>query len=543
MRIALAQINYHIGNFEQNTLKIIQAVEKAKDLNSDLIVFSELAISGYPANDFLEFDDFISKCDVSMEKIALHCTGIAAIVGTPVKNHATEGKRLFNSAAILQNGKLAGYIHKSMLSTYDIFDESRYFEPNRECSVVKVKGKKIALTIYEDLWDLDGNWRPMRPLMEEKPDFMVNIAASPFSVTQIQRRKVVLSENVSKYDIPLVFVNHVGAQAELLFDGNSMVIDRDGTTRVLDCFEEDFAVFDLNEDGSFAEVEYVSHYRDFSEDAVIHNALVMGIRDYFMKLGFKKAILGLSGGIDSAVTMVIAAEALGAENVIGLILPSQFSTYHSVDDALGLAKNLGSPYHIIPIKGIYDAFEKELKPHFEGLPFNITEENIQARSRAVLLMAFSNKFGHILLNTSNKSEAAVGYGTLYGDMCGGMSVLGDVYKTKVFDLARYINRNKEIIPWNTITKPPSAELRPDQFDSDSLPDYDILDAVLFHYIEDRKGSEEITAMGFDAVLVKRIIRMVNMNEYKRYQTSPVLRITDKAFGMGRRMPIVAKYFG
>ncbi len=547
MRIALAQINYHIGNFEQNTVKIIDAIKKAKDLNSDLIVLSELAVSGYPPRDFLEFDDFINKCDAAIHEIAAQCTDITAIVGTPVKNTASKGKKLFNAAAILQNGAVAGYRNKSLLPTYDIFDEYRYFEPNNNFSTVNIKGKKIALTICEDLWDLDDDRLysegPMNHLSEQNPDLIVNVAASPFSYPQIERRQQVLSRNVEHYGMPLVYVNHVGAQTELLFDGNSMVIDKDGNSKALACFDEDFAVFDLDEKGAFADVEYTARERDFSEDAVIHDALVMGVRNYFEKLGFKKAILGLSGGIDSAVTMVIAAKALGPENVLGVLLPSQFSSGHSVDDARGLAENLGSPYKIIPIKEIYSAFEHQLKPHFNGLPFNIAEENIQARSRAVLLMAMSNKFGHILLNTSNKSEAAVGYGTLYGDMCGGMSVLGDVYKTKVFDLARYMNRDREVIPWNTITKPPSAELRPDQFDSDSLPDYDILDEVLFQYIENRKGPDEIIDMGFDEALVKRILRMVNLNEYKRYQTPPILRVTGKAFGMGRRMPIVARYLG
>lgn len=547
MRIALAQINYHIGNFEQNTHKISDAIHRAKALHADLIVFSELAISGYPPRDFLEFDDFVRKCHFSLEEVAVHCTGITAIVGLPVKNSAERGKKLFNAAAILQNGTVSGYRNKTLLPTYDIFDEYRYFEPNQVFETVAIGNHKIALTICEDLWDLDDDRLysngPMKFLEKQNPDLIVNIAASPYSYPQPERRKNVLKSNVSTYELPLVYVNHVGAQTELLFDGSSMVIGKSGNVFSLDEFEEDFAVFDLDAEGEFSGVEYTQHERNQSEIASVHDALVMGVRNYFGKLGFSKAVLGLSGGIDSAVTMVIAAEALGAENVLGVLLPSQFSTGHSVDDARALAENLKSPYKIIPIKEIYDAFEKELQPHFEGLPFNIAEENIQARARAVLLMAISNKFGHILLNTSNKSEAAVGYGTLYGDMCGGLSVLGDVYKTKVFELARYMNRDRELIPWNTITKPPSAELRPDQYDSDSLPEYDILDEVLFQYIENRKGPDEIIAMGFDEALVKRILRMVNFNEYKRYQTPPILRVTGKAFGMGRRMPIVAKYLG
>jgi NAD+ synthase (glutamine-hydrolysing) len=333
-------------------------------------------------------------------------------------------------------------------------------------------------------------------------------------------------------------VNHVGAQTELLFDGGSLAMNAKGEiVTELAYFEEDFAVLDHDAIDRLAVVPE----RTTSKIALIHDALVMGVRNYFMKLGFKKAILGLSGGVDSAVTLVIAAEALGNENVHSLLLPSQYSSDHSIKDAEDLAKNLGSSYDIIPIKGLFEAFSKTLKPFFKDLPFNIAEENIQARTRGVLLMAFSNKFGHILLNTSNKSEAAVGYGTLYGDMNGGLSVLGDVYKTDVFELARYINREKEIIPWNTITKPPSAELRPDQKDSDSLPDYEILDSILYQYIEQRLGPKEIIAMGYDEATVLRVLKMVNTTEHKRYQTPPILRVSPKAFGMGRRMPIVARY--
>jgi NAD+ synthase (glutamine-hydrolysing) len=346
----------------------------------------------------------------------------------------------------------------------------------------------------------------------------------------------VLSKNAKKYHLPLLYVNHVGAQTELIFDGGSLVINADGdVVEELKYFHEDFRVVDISSLNNIIDEEPVE------DISLIHDALVLGIKDYFNKLGFKKAILGLSGGIDSAVTLVLAAKALGSENVKALLLPSRYSSQHSIDDAVLLAKNLKVPYETIHFDDAYISFKSLLSPYFKDLPFDVTEENLQARIRAVLLMAFTNKFGYVLLNTSNKSEAAVGYGTLYGDMCGGLSVLGDIYKTQVYELANFINQNKDIIPVNSIIKPPSAELRPDQKDSDSLPEYDILDKILFNYIEKRKGPKELIAMGFDEAIVKKTLRLVNMNEYKRHQTPPILRVSPKAFGMGRRMPIVGKY--
>jgi len=540
MKIALSQLNYHIGNFKTNEEKILNSIKQAKRDGADIVVFAELAVSGYPPRDFLEFDDFIEKCWATAENIAKECVGIAAIIGLPTRNQAKKGKPLFNSAAFLADGEIKDTRHKSLLPNYDIFDEYRYFEPNKNFSCIDYKGEKIALTICEDLWNIGDDplytINPMDELIKEKPDLMINIAASPFHHDQRELRNDILKKNVEKYQIPLFYVNHVGAQTELLFDGGSLVMDKEAQIcGELNYFEEDTQLFDTND------LQLITKKEIPSKIELIHDALVMGIRNYFEKLGFKKAILGLSGGIDSAVTLALAVKALGAGNVTSILLPSQYSSDHSIKDAEDLAKNLKSPYDIIPIKNIYEAFEKELKPQFKDLPFGIAEENIQARSRGVLLMALSNKFGYILLNTSNKSEAAVGYGTLYGDMNGGLSVLGDVYKIDVFALAKFINKDKEVIPWNTITKPPSAELRPDQKDSDSLPDYDILDEILFQYIEKRKGPKELINMGFEEALVKRILRLVNLNEYKRFQTSPTLRVSSKAFGMGRRMPIVAKY--
>ncbi len=547
MKIALAQINYHIGNFEHNTSKIIHAIDEARHAGAELVVFAELAVSGYPPRDFLEFDDFIERCLNAVDEIATHCKGIAAIVGCPTRRADIKGKDLHNSAIFLADGKVQAMAHKSLLPNYDIFDEYRYFEPYREFEVIAYGGKRIALTICEDIWDVGEDplytIKPMDELIKQSPDVMINIAASPFHYEQARTRKEVILTNVRKYKLPLFYVNHVGAQTELLFDGGSLAASPEGFIYdELEYFAEDLKIFDLD-DVATAKKMPEQNPLGIIEDKtkLIHDAIVMGIKNYFGKQGFDKAILGLSGGIDSAVTMVLAARALGREHVRAMLLPSAFSSEHSVNDAVALAENLGSPYDLISIEDAFDTLDASLQPVFGDLPFDIAEENIQARIRGLLLMAMSNKFGHILLNTSNKSEAAVGYSTLYGDMNGGLSVLGDVYKTEVFKLARYINKDEEIIPENTITKPPSAELRPDQKDSDSLPEYDILDEILYQYIEKRKGPKELVKMGFEKATVDRILKLVNTSEYKRYQTPPMLRVSSKAFGMGRRMPIVAKY--
>ena len=544
MKIALSQLNYHIGNFEGNIARVKESIKRARNCGADLIVFAELALSGYPPRDFLEFKDFVERCEKAVLEVAGECVDIACIIGSPSVNPVVEGKDLYNSAYFLAEGRIQSVHHKTLLPNYDIFDEYRYFEPNRNFELAEYKGKKMAVTICEDLWNINQNpmyiLNPMDELTGYNPDFIINIAASPFNYDQAEIRKEVLLKNVEKYKLPLFYVNHVGAQTELLFDGGSMAIGADGhIIDELQYFQEDFSIIELDK-------ERVKGNRNnspnkISKISLINDALVMGVKNYFGKLGFKKAILGLSGGIDSAVTMAIAAEALGSENVYAVLLPSEYSSGHSIADARELAENLGSPYDIIPIKAGNQSVLDTLSPYFKDLPFGIAEENIQARLRGLILMALSNKFGYILLNTSNKSEAAVGYGTLYGDMNGGLSVLGDVYKTQVFELAHYINHNKEIIPLNTITKPPSAELRPDQKDSDSLPEYDVLDEILYQYIEKRKGPRELVSMGFDTNIVGRILKLVNTSEYKRYQTPPILRVSPKAFGMGRRMPIVAKY--
>lgn len=548
VNIALAQLDYHTGNFEYNTSKIIEHIKAAKADGMDLIVFSELCVCGYPPRDFLEFHDFIQRCEESVQHIAEACAGIAAIVGSPTINPVVEGKDLYNSAYLLEDGKVKAVRHKTLLPNYDIFDEYRYFEPNRMFEVIAFKGINIALTVCEDLWNINDNpmyiVNPMDELSKFNPDVMINIAASPFSKTQLETRTQVMIDNAQKYRVPLFYTNNIGAQTQLIFDGGSMVVDAEGNiVDTLGYFTEARKNYTLSVDGNHRSVTTKQRTQLEVPETVqrIQDALVLGIREYFTKQGFKQAILGLSGGIDSALVLALAVEALGNENVKAVLLPSRYSSDHSVSDAIQLAQNLQVPYETISIEKTFSALEETLSPQFAGLPFNIAEENMQSRSRGVILMALSNKFGYILLNTSNKSEMAVGYGTLYGDMCGGLSVIGDLYKTEVFALCRYMNRNKEIIPENIITKAPSAELRPDQKDSDSLPEYDLLDTILSLYIEERKGPHEIIAAGFEEATVKRVLRMVNMNEWKRLQAPPVLRISSKAFGPGRRMPIVAKY--
>jgi NAD+ synthase (glutamine-hydrolysing) len=550
MKISIAQLNFHIGNFAGNKDLICRAIEQAKDEGSDLVIFSELSIPGYPPLDLLDRVDFIEKCDQTVNEIARICTGITAIVGSPTFNTDSEGKKLYNSALVLSEGKIVFRTNKALLPTYDIFDEYRYFEPEKNFSIFTIKGIKIALTICEDLWDeqlFDNKFEksrlytvsPMDELARYNPDLIINISASPFSYTKVEAKKNIFISKAIKHRIPVITANQTGANTELIFDGASLIINGEGKIyRQLGYFEERLETFSLEEVISGR----IPMQNPVPEPvSLIHKALITGIRDYFAKTGFKKCILGLSGGIDSAVCICLAKEALGRENVRALLLPSRYSSEHSVTDSVSLAKNIGVDYDIISIEKPFAAFEEILAPFFEGRKSDVTEENIQARVRAILLMAFSNKFRHILLNTSNKSEAAVGYGTLYGDMAGGLSVVGDIYKTDVYKLARYINRDHEIIPENIIQKPPSAELRPNQLDTDSLPEYRILDSILYQYIELQRPADEIELEGFDKSVVERVLRLINYNEYKRYQAPPILRISSKAFGEGRKMPIVAKY--
>lgn len=546
MKIALAQLNYHIANFEDNSNKMIDAIKKAERQGAELVIFSELSVTGYYPHDLLERKEFIEKAERAVEKIAKACTTIAAIIGAPSINSSSRGKKLFNSAILLKNGKVETMRHKSLLPTYDIFDEYRHFEPNRQFDVVELNGKKLAITICEDLWDEQPTQNvfgkdklytrsPLEELSKQNPDLVINISASPFSYNQENWRKDILVKKAIKYQLPIVYVNQVGAQTEIVFDGGSFFLEKDGTIPTeLAYFEEDFQVVDTDNPTPKKQVQ--SDYI-----AKIHKALILGIRDYFGKMGFKDAILGLSGGIDSALVCALAVEALGKEHVRGVLMPSVYSSEHSVSDAIKLAENLGIQHDTVGIQNMVREFETQLKPLFKNIPPGVAEENIQARTRGILVMALSNKFGNILLNTTNKSESAVGYGTLYGDMNGGLAILGDIYKTDVYKLSNYINRNKEIIPVNSIVKPPSAELRPDQKDTDSLPDYDILDSILFKYIELNLSPSEIIEQGFEREMVFKVTRMVNQNEYKRFQSPPILRVSSKAFGFGRKMPLVARY--
>lgn len=558
MKICIAQQNYHIGNFEENTNKILRAIEEAKKQGVDIILFSEMSVCGYPARDFVEFNDFIEQCYQSIEQIKKAADTIGVLIGSPSRNPEKKGKDLFNAAFFLYEQKIIAEIHKTLLPTYDVFDENRYFESADSWKVVPFKGKKLAITICEDIWNLGDNplYRicPMDHLMEQAPDIMLNLSASPFDYTHDEDRKATIKANVLKYKIPLFYCNAVGSQTEIVFDGGSYAFDKDANLcGALPMFESDMQIFECNEDGSInapilepaarvpnKELNPSKLMPELNIDQV-YKALVLGIKDYFNKMGFKKAILGSSGGIDSAVTLAIAVEALGKENVYAILMPSPYSTNHSVDDAVQLSNNLHNPYDIIPIKDVYESFLGTLKPIFKELPFSLAEENIQSRSRGNILMAIANKLGYVLLNTSNKSELATGYGTLYGDMAGGLGVLGDCYKMQVYALAHYINRDKEIIPQNIIDKAPSAELRPNQKDSDSLPDYEVLDQLLYQYIEKRIDPAAIKALGFDSILVDKTLKMVNNNEYKRNQFCPIIRVSPKAFGVGRRVPIVGKY--
>ncbi|MDA3911008.1 MAG: NAD+ synthase [Bacteroidales bacterium] len=549
MKIQLEQLNYTIGDLRENSQKIISAIEQGKSKQVDLVVFSELALCGYIPHDMLEQKDFIDMVYEQIDIIASHCHEIAIILGSPWINDSEKGKKLFNAALFISDGQVQKVFKKTLLPTYDIFDDYRYFEPNTEFNLLEYKGEKIAVTICEDLWDKqEASYQfaketlysisPLQELSKHKPDYVINIAGSPFSYNQEDLRKQVLIQNAKQYNLPIIYVNQIGANTELIYDGGSRVINQDGEiVNQLSHFNEDSKVIDTEEIDSLPVIES----KPVEKIEMIHNALVLGIRDFYHKMGFKTAIMGLSGGIDSALTAALVAEAIGGENTYGILMPSKYSSDHSIKDAVQLAKNLGMHYETISIQQSFESINTSMSEYFAGKEEDVTEENIQARLRGVILMAASNKDGHILVNTSNKSETAVGYTTLYGDMNGGFSVLGDVYKTDVFALSRFINRNRDIIPENSITKPPSAELRLGQKDEDSLPPYEILDGILFSYIEKKLSVTEIINAGYAAETVRFVVNLVNRNEHKRFQAPPILRVSSKAFGFGRRMPLIAKY--
>lgn len=555
MRIAIAQLNYHVANFQHNVSKIIATLDQAKQQGVDLVVFAEMALSGYPAKDFWFSPDFIARSQQALEEVASHCRGIACILGTAIENKNGFGKSLYNVAVLLENGRITGTTFKGLLPDYDVFDEFRYFQPANEFKCLEFNGLKLAVSVCEDMWNVSepplypSFNDPMPVLAEEKPDLSINIAASPFAAHHFEKRQEVMGTHAKRANAPLLYVNQVGAHADLIFDGRSMVYSAGGEmVDEMAAFEEDFRVYKFDngllqaENGSKERVrgDAQGHFDTQNPIALVHQALLLGIRDFFQKSGFKKAVLGLSGGLDSAVVAVLACEALGPENVLAVLMPSAYSSDHSVRDAEDLVKFNGCQSMTLPIHEPTQAFMGVLAQPFEGMQVDTTEENIQARIRAVLLMALSNKFGHVLLNTSNKSEAAVGYGTLYGDMAGSLSVIGDVFKTDVYKLANYLNREREKIPIHTIQKPPSAELRPDQKDTDSLPDYSILDRVLRDYIEENRELNSIKMEMGDDGLVDRVIGMVDRAEFKRFQSPPILRVSRKAFGPGRVMPLVAR---
>ncbi|MBL9217367.1 MAG: NAD+ synthase [Opitutaceae bacterium] len=559
MRIGLAQINTIVGDLAGNSRRILEAYQTLVSQGAELVIYPELVVSGYPPRDLLFKKRFVADVEKATRDLAARIGAVPALIGYTEANTTGAGRAAFNSAAFCHNGKLVVSARKCLLPTYDVFDEDRYFEPATAPRTVEVGGKRVGITICEDIWThemistrrLYNGVSPVQQLAQQRCDVMVNLSASPWNHGKGGVRHQLVADTARQLGCPVAYVNAIGGNDELIFDGRSVVCDAQG--RViggLAAFREQLQVVEVgrvvptNRSANTAHPED-SPYRhptfEQSDLADIHDALVLGLRDYVHKSGFKKALLGLSGGIDSALTAVIAAEALGPKNVVGVSLPSVISSQHSKDDARILAENLGIEYHTLSIAEVVAAGEKTLAPLFAGRPRDIAEENIQARARGLLLMAISNKFGALLLTTGNKSELAVGYCTLYGDMCGGLAVISDVFKMQVYALSRWINREKEIIPLSSIEKAPSAELRPDQTDQDSLPPYETLDAILKGYVEEGLSRADLVAQGFNQAVVNDIVRKVDLNEYKRKQAAPGLKITPLAFGVGRRIPIVQKY--
>lgn len=540
MRVLIAQINPTVGDLGGNRAKILQGISLGKAEGCQLVVFPELALSGYPPEDILLLPHFIQAVRKELDEIVEHTKGIAAIVGLPRASEKVHGKPVFNSAAVIFDGKIMGYQDKTLLPTYDVFDERRYFEPAESREPFVLYGRKIAVTICEDIWQHSGQSKdvsyphdPVREYLNRGIDLLINLSASPFSQMKAERRASVVKKAAKTLKVPVALCNQVGGQDSLIFDGYSVVFDAEGNLLHLGKgFEEDFFIAEIGEKGSEGNLS-------LDRDEETFKALTLGVKDYFRKQGFKKAVIGLSGGIDSALVACIAVEALGRESVLGVSMPSRYSSEGSVSDAEALAEALGIEMRSIPIEGPFKSFLDLFDPEFKGLSPDVTEENMQARIRGMILMALSNKFGHIVLSTGNKSELAMGYSTLYGDLCGGLSVINDLTKRQVYQIARWINRKREVIPNNTIEKPPSAELKADQKDSDTLPDYEIIDTVLEAYVQDHRNPEEIAREhGYPNELVMDLIRRIHRSEYKRRQSPPGLRVTDKAFSIGRRFPIV-----
>lgn len=543
MKILLASINPTIGFLKFNFEKILLNIKQAEKEGVDLIIFPELALTGYPPLDLLDKRSFVDEVISYNYKIAEHSKNIGVIFGSVTRIEDEIGTNIFNSAIVCFDGEIKSVHRKSLLPNYDVFDEVRYFEHSREIHLLNFKGGKFGVTICEDAWNDKDFWvhrlyefDPVEENVKLGADIIINISASPFSIGKEKIRTEMFSQIAQKHQKPVLFVNQVGANTDLIFDGGAKVFDRNGSLILAsNRFEESTVLFDT--EATYEPIKY-----GFASDAEeIYKALILGIRDYCNKTGFQKVVLGLSGGIDSALVAVLAKEALGPENVLCVMMPSQFSSRGSITDSQKLIQNLGVKSTIIPIQSLFEEFKKSLKKEFDDLPEDVTEENLQSRIRGVLLMALSNKFGYLLLATGNKSELATGYATLYGDMCGGLAPISDVYKTKVYEIARFINREKEIIPVEIINKTPSAELRPDQTDQDTLPPYDVLDKILYLYIEEAKEEEEIVRTGFDRELVRKVLKMVDHAEYKRKQAAPGLKVTNKAFGSGRRFPIVQRW--
>jgi NAD+ synthase (glutamine-hydrolysing) len=543
VKIALGQINPTVGDFSGNVAKIVDFSRRAQGSGAGLILFPELSVSGYPPRDLVERPSFVARNRDSVERIAAETKGMAVVCGLVTPAHSDTGKSVMNSAALLMEGKVAFIQSKMLLPTYDVFDEMRNFAPARSQQLFPFCGKQMALTICEDAWNDKQFWSkrlytvdPVESLIQAGGNFVLNISASPFWIGKREFRREMLASIARQHKAPVAMVNQVGGNDSLIFDGSSLVLNREG--RVIAqgrSFEEDLVYFDSND------LSGEMHEQIPGDEASAYSALVLGTRDYMHKCGFQKAIIGLSGGIDSALTAVIAADAVGPENVIGVGMPGPYSSQGSIDDARALAKNLGIRFELLSINAAYDAYRQTLQTVFAGQKEDVTEENIQSRARGTLLMALSNKFGAIVLSTGNKSELGVGYCTLYGDMVGGLAVISDVPKTLVYRLSEYVNSRRAVIPQATLEKPPSAELRPNQKDSDSLPPYEVLDAVLEDYVEDAHSADRIAAdRGFDIETVRRVIRMVDRAEYKRQQAAPGIKISPKAFGYGRRFPIAAK---